>query len=156
MQSMRLLLLVFAHHHYLIETVAEEERGKTTELTRGGYQRNFLIAFMWIALFFHQCFQGIAKGQLGTAICTVACWWYKCGWFFFLLQVLHFFFPIDGDKVLCNFPVTLIMQLCMTAALDNIKDATLVIRWPAAPTKWGTPWGYPAVPGQMALPVCLA
>lgn len=65
MQSMRLLLLIFAHHRYLTETVAEGERGKTTELTSYGYQRKLLIVFMSI-LFFHQHFQDTIWGELST------------------------------------------------------------------------------------------
>lgn len=83
---------------------------------------------MWRILFFHQCFQDTVGGQLGTVRAIHAEWHVGGmsrslgGWFFFCKCFT--FFPIDVGKVLCNFPVTLIMQLCVTTALDNIKDAT--------------------------------
>lgn len=68
MQSVRLLLLAFAHHCYLLETVAEGKTGKTTGTNSCGYQGKFAIALMWIIFFFFcQCLQGSVRGQLGTA-----------------------------------------------------------------------------------------
>lgn len=48
MQSLRLLLPAFAHHYYLLETVAEGKTGKTTEMNSCGYQGKFAIALMWL------------------------------------------------------------------------------------------------------------
>lgn len=124
---MRLLLLVFAHHHYLIETAVEGERGKTTELTSCGYQRKFLLHLCGGYYFFisaSRIQQGDSSAlyvpftQSGMLVAWAEVW---VGGFFCKCFT---FFPIDVGKVLCNFPVTLIMQLCVTTALDNIKDAT--------------------------------
>lgn len=157
-QSMRLLLLAFAHHCYLLETVSEGKTGKTTGMTSCGYQGKFAIALMWTISFFCQCLQGSVRGHRMWHSRRVASWRHeqKFGRLgFFFLQVLHFFFfPIDLGKVLCNFPVTLIMQLGMAAALADIKDATL-IRWQAAPARRGTPRRHPAVPGADGSPGCL-
>lgn len=107
---------------------------------------------IFLSMFAGQCKEAAWHCVTLTQSSKLAAWaevW-VVGVFFASGSLFFFFFPIDLGKVLCNFPVTLIMQLSMAAALDDIKDATL-IRWQAALACEGHGEGTRQCQGQMAL-----